>query len=105
MTFRWPRRLGCAVCLLAMVPFAGLAAGAKHGGKADVPLEQVPQVIVDAAHERVEGITLIEAKLRTKKSGVVFKLEGVADGRSYRFKVDAAGTVLRVEAVGDDKPA
>jgi hypothetical protein len=70
---------------------------AARSHKADVPLDQVPQVVVDAAGKAVEGIALSEAKVRTKKSGVVFKLEGTAGSRAYEIKVDAAGRVLDVE--------
>ena len=65
--------------------------------KASVPLEQVPQVVVHAAEKAVGGITLTEAKLRAKRSGGVFKLEGIAAGKGYAIKVDAAGRVLDVE--------
>jgi hypothetical protein len=78
----------CAACL-------ALVAARSH--KADVPLDQVPDVVVHAAEKAVTGITLSEAKMRTKKSGVVFKLEGTADHKGYEIKVDAAGTVLDVE--------
>ena len=70
---------------------------AKSTQKADVPLTQVPQVVIDAAAKAVRGISLTEAKLRSKKSGVVFKLEGVAAGKEYDLKVDATGRVLTVE--------
>ena len=76
-------------CCLALV--------AARSHKADVPLEQVPRVVIAAAEKAVDGITLAEAKLRTKKSGVVFKLEGTAGDRGYEIKVDAAGKVLDVE--------
>src|SRR5687768_10151040 len=75
-----------------------LVAARSH--KADVPLDQVPQVVVKAAEKAVAGIALSEAKVRTKKSGVVFKLEGTAGAKGYLLKVDSAGTVLDVEQNG-----
>ena len=85
--------------LIASVAAGGccLALVAARSHKADVPLEQVPQVVLAAAEKAVDGIALSEAKIRTKKSGVVFKLEGTADSRGYEIKVDAAGRVLDVE--------
>jgi hypothetical protein len=81
---------------------SGTRAGAANStAKADIPLDSVPQVVVDAAAKAVRGLSLTEAKLRTKKSGIVFKLEGVAGGKEYDLKVDSRGRVLGIEQDGD----
>src|SRR5688572_3342456 len=77
------------------------ARAAKVTQKADVPLDDVPQPVLDAAAKAIKGISLTEAKLRSKKSGVVFKLAGVAAGKAYDLKVDAAGRVLEIEHEGN----
>lgn len=89
------------VYAVAVACFACLSAGAaavhRAGDKAAVPLDRVPQAVVDAAGKAVQGIVLSEAKMRTKKSGVVFKLAGSSGDKHYALKVDAAGKVLSVE--------
>ena len=70
-----------AIAVAAALACAGcLSARAASGSKADVPVDQVPQVVVDAAGKAVAGIALSEAKMRAKKSGVVFKLAGTSQG-------------------------
>ena len=90
----WIRR-SIAAAAAASVACVPLLAAPRH--KAAIPLEEVPQVVVHAAEKAVGGIALTEAKLRAKKSGVVFKLEGTAQGRGYAIKVDSTGRVLDVE--------
>jgi hypothetical protein len=82
----------CFACLSAST-----AAVHKSSDKAAVPLDRVPQAVVDAAGKAVQGIVLSEAKIRAKKSGVVFKLAGSSGDKYYALKVDAAGKVLSVE--------
>ena len=92
---RQPIYAAAVACLACLSCGAGPAQKAGH--KADVPVDQVPQVVVDGAGKAVQGIVLSEAKMRTKKSGVVFKLAGNAADKRYALKVDAAGKVLSVE--------
>ena len=87
--------LGAA--LAAGVPGVTLLAARQDRAKADVPLDQVPHAVLDAANKEAPGIRLSEAKRRNKKSGVIYKLEGRAAGREYEFKIDAAGSVLEME--------
>ncbi|HZN67064.1 MAG TPA: hypothetical protein VFB66_17365 [Tepidisphaeraceae bacterium] len=88
------RRLiaSAAAAAAASVACVPLLAGPRR--KAALPLQQVPRVVVHAAEKAVGGITLTKVKLRAKKGGVVFKLEGSARGKTYAIKVDAAGRVL-----------
>lgn len=63
----------------------------------EIPLDQVPQVVKDAALKVVEGITLTEAEKETEDSGVVYEIEGTAGGKEYVIEVAADGKVLEVE--------
>ena len=84
--------VACFACLSA-----GAAAVHNTGDKAALPLDRVPQAVVDAAGKAVQGIELSGAKMRAKKSGVVFKLAGSSGNKHYALKVDATGKVLSVE--------
>ena len=89
----------------AMVAFALVLAFGTPGAVADseeeVPLSEVPQVVLDAAQQAVPGITLTEAELERTENGPVYEIEGEVDGQEYEIEVTAAGEVLEVER-GDD---
>jgi hypothetical protein len=93
----------CGAGLLAVACSAALAA--KRTEKADVPLDNVPRPVIAAAQKAVSGFAPLEAKKRDKKSGAVYKLDGVAGDVEYEIKVDAAGRVLDVEASDEMRPA
>jgi len=96
------RALTLAALAAFAIPTAALLAAKTQREKADVPLDQVPRAVVAAAQKEVPGISLTEAKRRPKKSGVIYKLEGLANGREYEFKITAAGSVLELEVDDDD---
>jgi hypothetical protein len=95
--------------LLALVATLAAAcsavAVAKRTEKADLPVDQVPKPVIAAAKKAVAGFTPIEAKKRDKKSGAVYKLDGIAGELEYEIKVDANGRVLDVEASDEMRPA
>ena len=62
----------------------------------EIPLSNVPVVVVDAAQQAVENITLTEAEVE-KEGRTVYVLEGTADGKEYEIEVTADGEVLDVE--------
>lgn len=62
----------------------------------EIPLSQVPVLVVDAAQQAVENITLTEAEVE-KEGRTVYVLEGTADGKEYEIEVTADGKVLNVE--------
>ena len=69
----------------------------------EVPLDDLPQVVKDAALDAVEGITLTEAELETHKDGTkVYEVEGTADGKEYEIKITEAGKVLAIEVEDED---
>jgi len=71
------------------------------GNKKAVPLDQVPQVVKDAALKAVDGIKLTEAEMKTKDSLVVYELEGVVGDKKYEIKIAADGNVLKAELDDD----
>lgn len=90
-----------AAALMAL--FCCGAAGLARAGEEDVPLDQVPEVVKDAARKAVKGIKLTEAEKVTRGSRILYyELEGTAGGKSYEIKVTPAGKVLKVELDDDD---
>jgi len=68
-----------------------------------IPLEKVPAIVIAAAENAVEGITLTEAEIeKVKKNKVIYELEGIADGVIYEIEVTSDGKVLEVEEDDDD---
>jgi len=66
----------------------------------EIPLSDVPVVVVDAAQQAVENITLTEAEVEEEDGQTVYVLEGTADGKEYEIEVTADGKVLNVEQEG-----
>lgn len=67
-----------------------------------IPLEQVPQVVKDAAQKAVPGIVIAEVEKEVENGAVVFEVEGTAGGKEYELKISAAGQVLKTEVEDDD---
>jgi len=92
--------------LLIVIALIGLAGCAKMrdmiGMEQEVPLKDVPAVVLDAAKGAVEGIVLSEAEMETEDGKVVYELEGTANSVEYEIEVAADGTVLEIEQEGDD---
>src|SRR5687768_11047730 len=89
------RLIKSKIALTALL-FSGCASADAQRSKADVSIESLPPAVTAAAHEAVEGIHLVDAKLRKKRWETVYKLEGIAAGKDYELKVTAAGEVLDV---------
>ena len=89
--------------VIALIGFAGCAKVLSViGMEQEVPLKEVPAVVLDAAKGAVEGIVLSEAEMETEDGKVVYELEGTANGVEYEIEVAADGTVLEIEQEGDD---
>jgi uncharacterized membrane protein YkoI len=67
----------------------------------EIPLDQVPQNVKDAAVVAVPAIVLEEAERETENDVLVYEVEGEVDGVEYAVEVSADGQVLEVE-VDDD---
>ncbi|MFG0330081.1 MAG: PepSY domain-containing protein [Phycisphaerales bacterium] len=68
----------------------------------EIPLDEVPDHVKDAAIAAVPGIVLEEAEMETEDGVVVYDLEGEVDGVEYEVEVAEDGTVLEVEEDDDD---
>ena len=68
----------------------------------DVDLSQVPQNVKDAAAAAVSGFTATSAERETGPNGVVYGLEGTANGEACEIEVTESGTVQEIEHGDDD---
>ena len=87
-------------CVIGVATTPFLLAGKKEER---IPLDEVPENVIAAAENAVEGITLTEAEIeKVKKNIVIYELEGVADGVKYEIEVTSEGKVIEVEKDDDD---
>ena len=63
----------------------------------EIPLSDVPDVVMQAAMAAVEGIKFKEAEVEEEDGQTVYELEGKANGIEYEVEVSADGKVLEVE--------
>jgi hypothetical protein len=71
-----------------------------------IELSKVPEVVLKAAQEAVEGIEIKEAEIEKTESGIIYELEGTADGKTYEIEITPEGKVIEVEQEdGDDEKA
>lgn len=117
MTARGFRLLACPFVLAPALTFAAChasvssswqpagtptASGPLLDDDEEIPLDQVPQVVKDAALAAVPGLVLEEAEKETENGVVLYCLEGAAGGKEYEVEVTENGTVVEVEDEGDD---
>ena len=67
----------------------------------DIPLSEVPELVMAAASEAVERIVIVEAERIGDDDTVVYELEGRAGGIEYEIHVSPTGEVLRIEEDDD----
>ena len=63
----------------------------------EIPLEEVPGVVMNSAREAVPGIEIDEAEIEDEDGRQVYELSGEVDGKSYEIVVSPSGEVLEVE--------
>lgn len=68
----------------------------------EIPLSDVPKIVMDAAQKAVPGIELSEADVEETPDGLVYELEGILDGKEYEIEISADGTVLNIEEEDHD---
>lgn len=69
----------------------------------EIAVSQVPANVITAARNAVAGIRFTEAEVEGSGSSAIYELEGFADGKEYEIKVNAAGTVLKVELEDEEE--
>ena len=72
------------------------------GIEKEIPLNEVPDVVLKAAQKAVPGIELTEAEVEKTHKGVVYEIEGTLDGKEYEIEVSSDGKVLEIEEEEND---
>jgi hypothetical protein len=67
-----------------------------------ISLSEVPEVVLTAAQNAVEGIEITEAEIEKTSEGMIYELEGTADGKIYEIEVSPDGKIIEVEQEGDE---
>jgi hypothetical protein len=73
------------------------------GAEKDIPISKVPKKVLAAAEKAVPGIKFTEAEWKKTSKGIVYEVEGTADGKKYEINVTEEGKVLRVKQEGKDR--
>ena len=68
----------------------------------EIPLDEVPDAVKDAALAAVPGITLTGAETEVENGVRVFGLLGTVDGALYEVEVTEDAKVLEIELEDDD---
>ena len=74
-----------------------LLVGTSAWADKEIPLSEVPDIVMQAAMGAVEGIKFKEAEVEEEDGQTVYELEGKANGVEYEVEVSADGKVLEVE--------
>ena len=72
------------------------------GIEKEIPLNEVPDVVLKAAQKAVPGIVLTEAEVEKTLIGVVYEIEGTLDGKEYEIELSSDGKVLEIEEEEND---
>lgn len=59
-----------------------------------IALSEVPEAVMAAAQKALPGITFSEAEVTETGEGLVYELEGTADGKEHEINISADGTIL-----------
>lgn len=68
----------------------------------EIPIDEVPLSVLDAAREVLPGVELVKAMIEITDKGIVYKIEGILDGEEYEILVTEESVVLEVELKDDD---
>ena len=69
----------------------------------EIAVSQVPANVIAAARNAVPGIKFTEAEVEGSGTSASYELEGFADNKEYEIKINAAGTVLKVELEDEEE--
>ena len=72
------------------------------GIEKEIPLNEVPDVVLKAAQKAVPGIVLTEAEVEKTLKGVVYEIEGTLDGKEYEIELSSDGKILEIEEEEND---
>lgn len=68
----------------------------------EIPIDEVPLSVLDAAREVLPGVELVKAMIEITDKGIVYEIEGILDGEEYEILVTEESVVLEVELKDDD---
>ena len=68
----------------------------------EIPIDEVPLLVLDAAREVLPGVELVKAMIEITDKGIVYEIEGILDGEEYEILVTEESVVLEVELKDDD---
>jgi hypothetical protein len=86
------RIVTCVITALALTTFEVCA-----GEEKEIPIDEVPGLVLSAARDAVPNIQITEAEVETEDGKTVYELEGTVGADSYEIEVDSEGNVLEVE--------
>jgi uncharacterized membrane protein YkoI len=69
----------------------------------EIPLSEVPSVVLAAAQDTLPGIEITEAEVEQEENKTVYELEGKLGDITYEMEIDAQGKILEVEKAGDQE--
>ncbi len=78
--------------LLLTVQFPAIA-----DNEVEIPMNEVPELVLAAALNAMPGIKLSEAEYEMENGQQVYELEGELNGVEYEIEVSSTGEVLEIE--------
>ncbi|MDA0989946.1 MAG: hypothetical protein O3A51_04245 [Verrucomicrobia bacterium] len=89
------------VGVIAIGTWVGLARAGEHHGREEfemeVPVKDVPEVVMDAAQKALPGLRVLEAEVEKERYGLVYGLEGVLGDEKVELEVSADGRFVEME--------
>ena len=74
-----------------------LAAPSFADDEIEIPMNEVPELVLAAALYAMPGIKLSEAEYEMENGQQVYELEGELNGVEYEIEVSSTGEVLEIE--------
>ncbi len=74
-----------------------LAAPSFADDEIEIPMNEVPELVLAAALDAMPGIKLSEAEYEMENGQQVYELEGELNGVEYEIEVSSTGEVLEIE--------
>ena len=99
-------RLSLIILICALVIGGGVALWAAVNGDDDdeeVPVSDVPEVVLAAANNAVPGGEITEVEKEVEDGEVIYEVEKVVDGVEYEIEVTADGKVKEIETEDDEE--
>lgn len=91
------RRTAGWMAVVGVLGASGLASGAR-AQEAEIPLDQVPKAVMDAAKAKFPGAMIKEAAKETEGGKTTYELEMSINNRNVDASFEANGTLVAVES-------